>query len=106
MVTTWVDPRVALLPRSARSGRHSSRGEGRNGAMCRSHPWRFGAGAELHEQKTRASREHTQARCGMNANSVDTIAEALNRNHFCGTSQGKHTEASIEKDCQASPRLI
>src|SRR6266446_8582805 len=22
--------------------------------------------------------------------------------HFCGTSQGKHTEASIEKDCQAS----
>src|SRR6266404_7816721 len=23
-------------------------------------------------------------------------------NHFCGTSQGKHTEASIEKDCVAS----
>ncbi len=23
-------------------------------------------------------------------------------NHFCGTSQGKHTEASIEKDCEAS----
>src|SRR5258707_5625940 len=22
--------------------------------------------------------------------------------HFCGTSQGKHTEASIEKDCEAS----
>ncbi len=21
-------------------------------------------------------------------------------NHFCGTSQGKHTEASIEKDCE------
>ncbi len=23
-------------------------------------------------------------------------------NHFCGTSQGKHNEDSIEKDCEAS----
>ena len=38
----------------------------------------------------------------LSAKSVDTIAEALNRTHFCGTSQGKHTEASIEKDCEAS----
>jgi hypothetical protein len=38
----------------------------------------------------------------LSAKSVDTIAGGTKPNHFCGTSQGKHTEASIEKDCQAS----
>jgi hypothetical protein len=38
----------------------------------------------------------------LSANSVDTIAEALNRTHFCRPSQSKHPEADIEKDCDAS----
>jgi len=38
----------------------------------------------------------------LSASSVDTIAKTLKPHHFCGPSQGKHPEASIEKDCQAS----
>jgi len=38
----------------------------------------------------------------LSGHSVDSIAKALNRTAFCGASQGKHPEDSIEKDCDAS----
>jgi hypothetical protein len=36
------------------------------------------------------------------ASSAETYWQGSKPDHFCGTSQSKYTEASIEKDCQKS----
>jgi hypothetical protein len=38
----------------------------------------------------------------LSASSVDTICQGSKPDHFCSPSQGKHPEAAIEKDCDAS----
>jgi hypothetical protein len=42
----------------------------------------------------------------LSSNSVDTIARTLKQDQFCDTSQGKHTQASTEKDCKLAANLI